>query len=271
MAKIKRPKPRVEVIQHQRIPSEHEEYYYEEGQQSSGYCAEVDLDIPIMIVRSLVALSGLLLVFTGIYSLYPILRSVRNVPLLMLKFYVIFFGLTILLLEGKSFLPEHNSLRKWFYTEFHFLHNIRGKGFYYLLVGTLSLSLLSENVAFLISGALIALLGLVDLALSFFTKRQLKQRGLTMEDLQTTTQVRSTRRNKKSGPIVESVIRRSTENDHLLVNEPPSAGFPFEPFDATDQRHGHYANTTTEVPLPSFEMTSYSDPLKIAYMQNFGR
>eukprot|EP01057_Protomagalhaensia_wolfi_P002928 Protomagalhaensia_wolfi_Nauph_80__2927@NODE_3004_length_920_cov_69_236095_g2352_i0_p1_GENE_NODE_3004_length_920_cov_69_236095_g2352_i0NODE_3004_length_920_cov_69_236095_g2352_i0_p1_ORF_typecomplete_len272_score40_20COPI_assoc/PF08507_10/9_1e18TMEM72/PF16054_5/1_7e03TMEM72/PF16054_5/0_0042PepSY_TM/PF03929_16/13PepSY_TM/PF03929_16/36_NODE_3004_length_920_cov_69_236095_g2352_i044859 len=271
MVKIKRPKPRVEVIHHNGIrESEDEEYYYGAGQRSTGYCGEVDLDIPIVIVRSLVALSGLLLVFTGIYSLYPILRSVRNVPLLMLKFYVIFFGLTILLLEGKGFLPEHNGLRKWFYTEFHFLHSIRGKGFYYLLVGTLSLSLLSENVAFLISGALIALLGLVDLALSFFTKRQLKQRGLTIEDLQTTTKVRPTRRDKKDTPIANSV-QMPTEDDHLLLDEPPSTGFPFEPFDATDLRQGHYANTTTEVPLPSFEMTSYSDPLKIAYMQNFGR
>eukprot|EP01054_Gregarina_sp_Poly1_P000024 Gregarina_sp_Poly_1__23@NODE_1004_length_5397_cov_173_232270_g704_i0_p3_GENE_NODE_1004_length_5397_cov_173_232270_g704_i0NODE_1004_length_5397_cov_173_232270_g704_i0_p3_ORF_typecomplete_len277_score24_02COPI_assoc/PF08507_10/1_2e16Ilm1/PF10311_9/20Ilm1/PF10311_9/3_5UPF0242/PF06785_11/1_1e03UPF0242/PF06785_11/0_23MukE/PF04288_13/0_21TMEM72/PF16054_5/1_7e02TMEM72/PF16054_5/0_51DUF2371/PF10177_9/6_6e02DUF2371/PF10177_9/7e03DUF2371/PF10177_9/1_6_NODE_1004_length_5397_cov_173_232270_g704_i030203850 len=276
MGKIHRPKVRAEVIHHEPLDVRYEEPLHYLGEDHC--CSDAEFDIPLLIVRSLVAVAGVLLVFTGIYSLYPISTTITNIPVCALKFYAAFFGLTILLLEGKGALPEHSGLRKWFYTEFHFLHSIRGKGFYYLLVGMLSLALLSENLAFLICGIVISLMGVLDLILSIFTKRQLKERGLALEDLQTTTKVLSTSRSKskRHEPLTQSAV--ASEVQRLIMDaQPPYAQEPYDPvvsYDPVELRTpgaGQHFGTPANNQLPEFEMTSYSDPLKIARIHDYGR
>eukprot|EP01053_Blabericola_migrator_P008413 Blabericola_migrator_1__8412@NODE_4382_length_1189_cov_22_270053_g2711_i0_p1_GENE_NODE_4382_length_1189_cov_22_270053_g2711_i0NODE_4382_length_1189_cov_22_270053_g2711_i0_p1_ORF_typecomplete_len284_score32_08COPI_assoc/PF08507_10/6_6e21TMEM72/PF16054_5/0_041Shisa/PF13908_6/1_3e03Shisa/PF13908_6/0_42DUF3185/PF11381_8/3_5e03DUF3185/PF11381_8/0_19DUF2371/PF10177_9/1_1e02DUF2371/PF10177_9/1_2Myelin_PLP/PF01275_19/3_2Myelin_PLP/PF01275_19/19_NODE_4382_length_1189_cov_22_270053_g2711_i02531104 len=279
MKNIVRPKPHVQVINHNPSQEDYgqliDEPYFDTNDFST------PLDVFILIVRSLVAVCGCLLMFIGIYSLYPITDNILNLPILTMKLYVVFFGLTILLLEGKNILPSnHINIRKWFYTEFHFLHSIKGKGFYYIFIGSLSLSLTAQHLIFLIAGIIIAVMGILNLTLSCFSKRQLQENyGLSLQDLQTTTKVRggSTKKHhhhhRQHQGLNTSQEQVAAETEKLLVaGEAYQANNDFGlysvyPIDSTRERQDHAA-MTSEVPLPDFDMTSYSDPLKLAYIQN---
>lgn len=151
----------------------------------------------IFILKVAGALSGALLAFTGIYSLYPLSETIRNLPTFTLKWYCTFFGLTILLIEGKSILPPHHSLRQWFYTEFHFLATARGKSFYYLLIACLTLALCSSSYLFLICGSIVLFLACVTFVASF-AKVAVDSHGVSPLDFSTATQTPSERRRHKT-------------------------------------------------------------------------
>lgn len=267
MAGIHRPKPNVQVLPHPRAEAE---LYgnLDEPVGDDQWYSDINLETPLLIIRSLAAGIGILLVFTGIYSLYPLSSSVTNVPLCALKLYVSFFGLTILLLEGKGVLPEHNGLRKWFYTEFHFLHHLRGKGFYYLLIGTLTLSLLSENTSFLVCGSVISLLGVLDLLLAAVPKHQLRERGVPIEALQTTTKTSAhskKSRRHKTVPLTPSAVGDEAQR---LLEEAELEPHEYMETSSTQNIHEdlyvrHYGPISAANPLPNFDMTSYTDPLKL--------
>lgn len=139
--------------------------------------------------RLIIALIGCLLAVSGIYTIYPLTESMKTLSVTSMKISMVFFGATVLLLEGKNCLPEHHDLRKWFYREFRFLQSLRGRGFYYVFVGMLSCGLSVEHAIFFCCGFLIAVMGIFYLAGSLCegTTYLANRSGINMEDLKTTT------------------------------------------------------------------------------------
>lgn len=121
------------------------------------------MEVAIICQKILAAGLGLTLTFLGIYTLYPLSSSVIVLPRSMLKLYAAFFGLTLTMIEGKAFLPDHNGLRQWFYFEFHFLSTARGRGFYYLLIASMALSLSETHPLYLICGVFMAIIALINI------------------------------------------------------------------------------------------------------------
>lgn len=111
---------------------------------------------------------GLMLIFDGIYTLYPLSESLLSLPLTILKVYITIFGVFIALIEGKNFLPEHSQVRRLFYTQFNFLTTYRGKGLFYCFVASLALFLGHSRTIFVFPGLALLKLGLSCFFVSFF-------------------------------------------------------------------------------------------------------
>ncbi|EZG68115.1 COPI associated protein [Gregarina niphandrodes] len=90
-----------------------------------------------------------------------------------LRLYLALFGLSVLFLEAKSWLPEHSELRHWFYNEFHFLAGPRGKGLYYLLLSYLLF--LNNNIWLVLCGAVVFAVACIYLLASCMAKQSVKE------------------------------------------------------------------------------------------------
>lgn len=230
------------------------------------------------IVKAFVAVTGTTLTFMGIYSLYPIKSCFSSMSLTVMKLYCALFGLSVTLIEGKAILPDHSQVREWFYSEFHFLATPRGRGLYYLLVGTIALALSESHVIYLCCGLSMTLFALVNIIASFTMSTGPYK--IVKQDFKTITQSPAYSHNKKQhghhhhhhkikmhgnegtkggteftqkippyNEVKNSFQRTSPENNHFLVDT--------RPYDLIDN-----LDNKPDVMDTKYAMASYTAPLK---------
>lgn len=178
------PHPRVEVYDYQHSINADGAPRKASKPPTSG---ENNLGRWLMPAKLVIATCGLLVGLFAFYSLTPLSEIWINVPTSMQKIYLIFFGLSITILEGKSMLPEHSKFRNWLYTEFHFLSSPRGKGLYYLFISSLIFSISAHTAVMLSLACFVSIFGVINILVSFLAGRFLRRQGLGPKQFQTST------------------------------------------------------------------------------------
>ncbi|PFH36842.1 hypothetical protein BESB_050340 [Besnoitia besnoiti] len=137
-------------------------------------------------LRALCFLGGIALIGVSALQIVNIVSAVGNPASYILQFFLMMFGVAICVVEAKD-LEHLERLKPFFANWFRFLTVPLGKGLFYILIGTISLSLWTSNFLLLFVGGYMILMGIMCVMVHFGLRQQLQRRGIDVSESEEST------------------------------------------------------------------------------------